>query len=74
MKPSLVKILDILRRKKRRGFTFDDVPRGTEYRKRLMELRDMGYEMKWVWEEQSNGGRHKRWFLVGEPKRLTCVK
>ena len=68
MKPSLLKVLNLLRQNKRKGITYDNFPKGTELRKRLMELRVSGYKLIWNWELQDNGGRHKRWFLLGEPK------
>lgn len=68
MKPSLQRVLDRLREKKRKGISFSDFPAGTELRKRLAELRDSGFKLKWQWEDQMNGGRYKRWWLIGEPK------
>lgn len=66
MKPSLLKVLNELRDNKRKGISFSNFPAGTELRKRLKELRDLGYELAWKWEKQSNGGRHKRWWLIKE--------
>lgn len=67
MKPSMHKILFLLRKRKRRGVTFDDVPRGTCITKRIAELREMGYEISTTMEDMSNGGRRARWHLLAEP-------
>jgi hypothetical protein len=64
--PSTLRVLNMLRSKGRKGITFSDFPAGFELRKRLKELRDAGYQLTWEWEEQFNGGRHKRTFLLKE--------
>lgn len=69
MKPSLAKVLDLLRCKKRQGVTFDDVPRGTCITKRISELRAMGFGITSTFEELSNGGRRARWHLIQEKCR-----
>lgn len=69
MKPSVTKVLNLLRCKKRRGVIFDDVPRGTCITKRISELRRMGYKISSIPEMLSNGGRRARWVLIGEPKQ-----
>ena len=37
-----------------------------DYRKRISELRQMGYDIPDIWEPHE-GGKHKRYFLGGEP-------
>lgn len=69
MYPSTAKVLNKLRQKGRKGITFQDFPIGMEIRKRLCELRVAGYLLSWSWVRQSNGGHHKRWVLLKEPKR-----
>lgn len=68
MKPSTKKVLAVLKVKKRKGITGEDFPKMTSYTKRLSELRRLGYELIDDWEPQINGGRHKRYWLIGEPK------
>ena len=68
MKPSAIRVLEALQRKKRKGVTFDDFPTGTDLRTRLCEIRDAGYLMVSEWEMLCNGGRRKRWWLIKEPK------
>lgn len=55
MKPSTEKVLNLLRRKKRSGCTFDDVPKGTCITKRISELRHAGYDIITMLEKISNG-------------------
>lgn len=74
MKPSLAKTLDKLREKGRKGVTFDDFPRGKEYRKRMSELRDMGFQIMTNLETLSTGCRRARYFLIKEPKLYLTQK
>lgn len=69
MKPSLLKVLDKLREKGRNGVTFEDFPRGMEYRKRMNELRALGFELVTILETLSTGCRRARYFLIKEPKK-----
>lgn len=68
MKPSLLKVINKLREKGRKGATFDDFPKGKDVRKRISELRYMGYELITNLEPISNGGKRARYFLIKEPK------
>ena len=68
MKPSTTKVLHALRKAKSKGITFSDFVRGFEYRKRLNELRNMGYDIVSNFEKMSNGGRRARYVLIKEPK------
>lgn len=70
MKPSLQKVLDKLREKGRRGVTFDDFPRGKDVRKRMSELRYLGFHLITSFEPISNGGKRARYFLIKEPKKI----
>lgn len=38
----------------------------TELRSNLSKLKKQGYDFGWVWEDH-DGGKHKRYFLRGEP-------
>lgn len=67
MKPSLIKTLVILNNFKRKGATGWNFPLASDWRKRISELRRMGYEIKDRYEDNLNGGRHKRYFLISEP-------
>lgn len=71
MKPSLSKVLDKLREKGRKGVTFDDFPRGKEVRKRMSELRDLGFLIHTALETLPTGCRRARYVLLKEP---TCKK
>lgn len=66
MKPSLDKVINLLRRNRRVGVTFDDVPRGTCITKRISEARAMGYHITSTFEKLSNGGHRARWHLIKE--------
>lgn len=68
MKNSLLQVLEMLRRKKRKGITFDDFPKGKHLTKRYTELRQMGYKIESLWETLPSGCRRKRYFLIGEAK------
>lgn len=72
MKNSLEKVLTKLRCKKRKGISFDDFPVGTEVRKRISELKDMGFEIYSQYEVLPTGCRRKRYWLLGEPS--VCPK
>ena len=67
MKPSLEKVLIMLRKKRRSGITTRDFTAGKEIRKRLSELRQLGYKLTDSWENHT-GGKHKRYWLLSEPK------
>lgn len=66
MKPSLLKVLDKLREKKRKGISFDDFPKGKDVRKRISELKDMGFEIYSQYEVLPTGCRRKRYWLIRE--------
>lgn len=68
MQPSTERVLDKLRSKNRQGVTGEDFPKMTSYSKRISELRRLGYKIMDDWIPQDNGGRHKKYFLIGEPK------
>lgn len=38
----------------------------TDFRKRVSELRGMGYRILDRWEDSTNGGRHKAYWLEGQ--------
>lgn len=67
MKASLEKVLNKLRSKKRKGISFSDFPTGTEVRKRISELLDMGYHIHSEYETLPSGCRRKRYWLLKEP-------
>lgn len=38
----------------------------TELRSEISRLKKQGFDFSWIWEEH-DGGKHKRYFLRGEP-------
>lgn len=68
MKPSLLSVLNKMRTNKRKGISFDDFPRGKDLRKRISELKYMGYNIHKIMEPISTGHR-ARYFLIAEPKQ-----
>lgn len=68
MKPLMQRVLNVFIENKRKGVTGDDFPKKTSYTKRISELRRIGYQIIDKFEPQTNGGRFKRYWLIGEPK------
>lgn len=68
MKPSIQKVLNTLRTKKRKGVSFDDFGTGHSLPKRICELKDMGFEIYSQYEVLPTGCRRKRYWLIKEAK------
>jgi hypothetical protein len=66
MKPSLLQVLEKLRTNKRKGITFDDFLKGKDLRKRISELRYMGYQLHSELETLPTGCRRARYWLIKE--------
>lgn len=66
MKPSTLKALAMLRKKKSHGISFDDFRTGYRLSAAIFDLRKAGYLISTHREEMSNGGYRARYYLVGE--------
>ena len=72
MKPSLLKIINALRRAGRKGINFAEQHAHfpVDYRKRLSEARDKGFVLGDMYETLSGGCRSKRYWIIKEPKLI----
>ena len=73
MKPSTLKVLKILRRAKSKGVVGTDFHKAFEYRKRISELRGMGYQIVSKFFRASNGSTMARYVLIKEAKSYSGV-
>ena len=64
MSPLELKTLEMLLRKKAKGISFDDFPRGFRLGARIFDLRQAGHEITTIIEEMSSGTRRARYFLI----------
>lgn len=68
MKPSMMKVLKMLRRARSRGITGTDFAKTFEYRKRINELRAMGFGIVSNFFRAGNGSTMARYVLIKEAK------
>lgn len=67
-KPHVQRTLDKLKKRRRKGITFNDFDTGFRLAAYIHVLRDIGYDIATIRVPNANGGMHARYVLLAEPK------